>query len=635
MNNEIPVRISRRTLVLVFSIASILLLFHWPLDVYHWQVYGTLFTQTFVNNISYLKNDFCVNLAYEQLGVIKYFLQYAKPIYEYPILFLTAGVSLKVLEFVLLYKIMRRLEFIPVTALIFAVFMPFSGGIMGATPNGLITSINFNKTIISSLLSLGGIYFILSNKQALGGVFLALACYFHIPFGLTAVIFVVAGTLWHDVPLKQWQPLTVLVSCSGLTLLPLLWQTHQLELLVTNPIGLKIWYQYIMRNGVWGNDSLMMASVLAQGFEFVVPCVTYLTIRPNNRISTRVDGLIFAGLALIAASLLLETLHANGIFLGKVSEIFISIQMRRGVWIPYFAFYFGLASILGTSKDVGRITWLWILAFWSVIFWLKPYPALAILIAATLVVYIWQMQKSWVYLLGPVTIFSMLVLWRYTYPVEYAPTLQTLIMQAAVILSIAFMAAGIQLMPSIRGDYRIALPVILLLSILTVRQIPKWYSHLQLLSLHGWLSPISSVGVGRLLEGYSDLRESPESTEYKVLAVLQQVNPRRGPVLMDPALGRLEGRVANVVAPYFCYIVPVHSYQAASLISHHMDEVFGKHFSLQELLGVGFSNIFHSLSAKDIQILFDKKGVEALVSTRLYSELKIVAEVDGYYIYAK
>jgi hypothetical protein len=208
-------------------------------------------------------------------------------------------------------------------------------------------------------------------------------------------------------------------------------------------------------------------------------------------------------------------------------------------------------------------------------------------------------------------------------------------MQAAVILSIAFMAAGIQLMPSIRGDYRIALPVILLLSILTVRQIPKWYSHLQLLSLHGWLSPISSVGVGRLLEGYSDLRESPESTEYKVLAVLQQVNPLRGPVLMDPALVRLEGRVSNVVAPYFCMILPVHSYQAASLISHHMDKVFGKHFSLQDLLGVGFSNIFHSLSAKDIQILFDKKGVEALVSTRLYPELKIVSEVNGYNIYAK
>ena len=66
-----------------------------------------------------------------------------------------------------------------------------------------------------------------------------------------------------------------------------------------------------------------------------------------------------------------------------------------------------------------------------------------------------------------------------------------------------------------------------------------------------------------------------------------------------------------------------------------MDEVFGERFSLQELLGVGFSNIFHSLSAKDIQILFDKKGVEALVSTRLYPELKIVSEVNGYNIYAK
>jgi len=222
-----------------------------------------------------------------------------------------------------------------------------------------------------------------------------------------------------------------------------------------------------------------------------------------------------------------------------------------------------------------------------------------------------------------------------TIPDEYAPTLQILIMQAAVILPIAFLAAGIQLLPSIRGDYRIALPVILLLSVLTVRHIPKWYSQLRLLSLHGWLSPISSVGLNRLSEGYSDLRESPASTEYKVLAVLQQVNPHHYPVLMDPALGNLDGRVPNVKATYFCIIPVYFSYQAASLISRHFDEVFGQHFSLRELLGVGFSNIFHSLSSKDIQILFDKKGVGLLVSTRLYSELKIVAEVNGYYIYAK
>ena len=67
-----------------------------------------------------------------------------------------------------------------------------------------------------------------------------------------------------------------------------------------------------------------------------------------------------------------------------------------------------------------------------------------------------------------------------------------------------------------------------------------------------------------------------------------------------------------------------------------MDEVFGQHFSLQGVLTAdGYSSVFHSLKADDIQILFDKKGVGALVSTRLYPELKIVAKVNGYHIYAK
>ena len=628
--------ISRRTIILVSTTASILLLFHWPLDITYWLQYGNFFTETFVDNINALKNDFCVALVYDQLGVIKYFLQYAKPIYEYPILFLTAGVFLKVIEIILLYKIMRRLEFLQVTALMFAVFMPFSGGIMGAAPNGLITYINFNKAIISALLSLAGIYFILANKHALGGVCLALACYFHIPYGSTALVFVAAGILWHDAASKQWRPLFLLLIMSGFTLMPLVWQTYQMGHLVVNPIGMAAWYQYWDLSSVWGQDLLMLAAVLATGLDFIVPCVTYLTLRLSNRITKRLDGIIFAGLALIAASLTLEQLHARGVFLGKVSEIFISIQMRRGVWIPYFACYFGLVRILWDSKNANHITWQWTLAFWSILFWLKPYPVLAIIIATTLLIYIWQLRRPWIYFLGPISIFSMLVLKYYTTPVEYAHTLQTLIMQAAVILPIAFLAAGIQLLPSIRGDYRIALPVILLLSVLTVRHIPKWYSQLRLLSLHGWLSPISSVGLNRLSEGNSDLSESPASTEYKVLAVLQQVNPNHYPVLMDPALANLEGRVPNVLAPYWCNIPVYYSYQAASLISRHFDEVFGKHFSLRGLLTPGgYSSIFRSLTASDIQILFDKKGVGALVSTRLYPELKIVAKVNGYHIYAK
>ena len=153
------------TVILAAIVASVIVLFNWTLDIYHWHVYGSFFTETFVSSIGSLKNDLCIALAYDQLGVVRYFLQYAKPIYDNQILFLFAGVFVKAVEIILVHNILRRLDLVPVAALMFAVLLPFSGGIMGAAPNGLMTYVNFNKTIISSVLSLGGIYCFLADRR--------------------------------------------------------------------------------------------------------------------------------------------------------------------------------------------------------------------------------------------------------------------------------------------------------------------------------------------------------------------------------------------------------------------------------------------------------------------------------------
>lgn len=624
------------TVILVAIVASVIVLFNWPLDIYHWHVYGSFFTETFVSNVGSLQNDFCIALAYDQLGIVRYFLQFAKPIYDFPILFLFAGVFLKVVEIILVYNILRRLDLVPVAALMFAVFLPFSGGIMGAAPNGLMTYVNFNKTIISSLFSLGGFYCILANRPGWAGLLLGFACYLHIPFGMTAFIFVVAGILWHDVAKKNWRPLAWLLSVGGLTLLPLVWQTIRLGQFVAQPIGMATWHEYIMRNGIWGNDSLMMASFLTTSLDFAIPVATYLLLRTPDPITKRLDGYVFAGLVLIGASLTLEALHANGVFIPKASEIFISIQMRRGIWIPFVASYIGLARILWEMRDTRKVTWEWTISFWSILFWLRPYSALAIIIAVVLVVSFKHQQRSWYYFIIPTGFLGLNGLYWYTYPTAYAMTWQTLILQSAVILPIAVFAASTPGIAAIRGVYRIALPIILLLSILTVRQAPKWYSHLRLLSLHGWLSPIDSVGLRRLSNGDTDLFEPKTSTPYKVLEILQQVNEDLKPVLVDPNLGSLlEGRLPNLISPYFCYILPVHSYAAASLISQHFDETFGRHFSLNELLGSGWVSNFQFVKAQDVQRLFDNNSIGVFISIQQYPELSMVSEVAPYYIYIK
>ena len=626
--------LSTFTVASVATVTSIIVLFTWPLDIYYWRIYGNFYTETFVSNIGVLKNDFCLTLVNDGLGILRYFLPYAKPVYEYPILFLTAGVFLKVVEIVLVYNVMRRLELVPVAALMFAVFLPFSGGMMGSAPNGLMTYVNFNKTMISALLSLGGIYLLLANRPGWAGLHLAFACYLHIPYGITALIFVVAGTLWHDVPKKIWQPSAWLLSVGGLTLLPLVWQTMQLGRAVANPMGLATWYEFFNNMGIWGNDAFMMGSFLVNSLDFGIPAATYLLLRTHDHITKRLDGFIFAGLVLIGTSLTLEALHANGIFLGKASEIFISIQMRRGTWVPFVAIYIGLARMLWTIKDTKVLTYEWVIIFWSLLFWLRPYSALAIIIAGVLAVHLWQQQKSWYYFLIPTGILGLGSLYWYTYPTAYVASWQAITIQSAVILPIAIFAAGTPRITAAQGFYRIALPIVLLLSILTVRQAPTWYAHLRLLSLHGWLSPIDAVGLQRLANRDSDLSEPTEAPPYKVLKLLQKVNIDLKPVLLDPTLVSLEGRLPNLISPYWCGVLPMFSYPATSLISQHFSEVFERPFSVAELR-YGWPESFHSLMAQDIQRLFDKNSIGAFVSTQFYPELNTISEVAPYYIYVR
>jgi hypothetical protein len=626
------------TVILWAIIASVIVLFNWPLDIYGWRLYGRFYVETFVSNISSLKNDYCIALTYDQLGIIRYFFQYTKPIYDFPLLFLFAGVFLKVVEIILVYNILRRLDFVPDAALMFAVFLPFSGGIMGSAANGLITYVNFNKTFISSLLSLAGVYCILANRPGWAGLLLGLACYFHIPYGITAFIFIVAGTVWHDVAKKNWRPAPCLLSAGGLTLLPLVWQTIQLGRSVDQPIGLATWYESMMQimGGVWGNDFLMTASVLINGLDFAIPVATYLLLRTHDSITKRLDGYVFAGLVLIGASLTLEALHANGVFIPKASEIFITIQMRRGIWVPFVASYIGLVRILWEMRDTREITWKWAITFWSILFWLRPYHALAIIIAVQLVMSFRHQQRSWYYFIIPIGFLGLGSLYWYSYPTAYAGTWQTIILQTAVMLPIVVFAACTPRIAAIRGVYRIALPIVLLLSILTVRQAPKWYTHLRLLSLHGWLSPINSEGLQRLSSGESDLFEDEAAPPFKVLKLLQQVNVDLKPVLVDPALGGLlEGRLPNLISPWVCANLTLYSYAAASQISQHFEETFGRHFSLNELVGDGGRATFQLLKVQDVQRLFDNNSIGAFISTKQYPELSMASEVAPYFIYIK
>jgi hypothetical protein len=616
--------------------AAILAFLSYPLDLRYWNTYGAYFTEIFVDNISFLRIDPCIRLAHDTMGIILVFHELSKWIYQLPILFIGMSALLKTLEVVILYLIFKRFRFSPRAALLFAVIVVLLVGLDGTAPNGIFGPPDYNKAFVSALMSLLGIYFLIGEKAGWAGLLFGGACYFHIPYGLTAAAFAGAGQFAHCWSERRYRPLLRLAGVCAVTLVPLVIQVAGVGRLVEAPMGMDAWYRHLMRGGIWGNDTLLLSSLFSDAFLFAVPTVVYFLMRSKNPVSKLLDSYVRAGFVLAGLCLAIEGLHAQGIFLGRISDIFISIQMRRGAWIPYFMIAVGCLGFLWEAAEERRFSWRWVLAAWTLLFLLRPTYVVGLLIALTIAGYVWQQRRSWLWYLSPFAIVVCLGM-RVYFLSEANAFSVSLVNTILFPLAIALIAAAMPLLLGSAGTpTRIGLVALLLVGPLIGREIPNWYRDVQWLTARGWFSPIGSFDLLAQLQSREGTKPSViERPEYAVLEELRRINPRHDLVFYPYSLGILEGHVPGMLGPYWCYIQATHSYAAASIISNLAETTYGRPIDPQDLFTPRMEEIHASIPAERIKTLFAEGRMTWFISTRLYPELSLERRVGEYYIYRK
>ena len=601
----------------------------YPLDLFYWSAYGNNFSEVFIENIAGLKKDLCIQTANNYLGLIRYFHILAKPVYELPVLFLSLSVLFKMAEVFVMERILRCQGFPAIEALGFGGLFLFLNGLSGTAPNGIFGAPDFNKTFLSALFSLLGIYALLKQRPGWSGASLGLACYFHIPYGTTALVFVGTTQLVQSVQERAFRPLIRLGSAALITILPLLWQVTRGPV-VENPMSVAEWYRFLVQNGIWGNDVLMTYSIFDVIFFFTTPLCIYLLLYASDPVTKLIDRYLITGMALTCLCLLLEAAHSSGIFLGKISEIFLSIQMRRGVWVPFTMLVIGIFRVVLREGEKAEDTWRWMLSTGALLFLLHSTYEFAVLISISLGIYLYRHRYEWHWQLAPLAIVTSAGLHLYAMKHLISVTWDTkrwLVLIVMVLAAVLPLAKPFQAWTALR---RAALICGTVLIVWFAARLPGVYGDFLWLSHRGWSQPIRGAELLERITG------QPESSQpgYAVLQKLKQLNPQQDVVFYPLSLDAIEGRMPAVFSRYWCQLESTYSYSAASLFFRFAQKVYGQEIDPQDLWVVPrMEKIHNSLGAERIAQMFDEGIMSFFISSRFYPELPMIARVENYYIY--
>ncbi|GAB6041581.1 hypothetical protein [Endothiovibrio diazotrophicus] len=212
---------------------------------------------------------------------------------------------------------------------------------------GLWSKLKFMPITLAATLLFAGMWAQLRGRAAWGyGLFLA-AMQVHPLNSVAALAFIVPGLWWHAAASGRG----VRTHLAGTLLLGagvgyLAWATmgHPLPGLAASTGE---WYRYAY---FLDPDDVSALWSLGFGGFLYLPMLfgaLYLSWREREG-RGRLDHLLWGATLALVMVLLLELMHRGGIFLGRFSELFIGVEVRRGLWV---AALLSLARIARWAAD--------------------------------------------------------------------------------------------------------------------------------------------------------------------------------------------------------------------------------------------------------------------------------------------
>lgn len=318
---------------ITFIIMSLFMILSYGLEIWQYTIYNFDPLYLKENSKNFLLDPMIMmnnNGAY----ILNIFNNIFKPFLEIPILYIFSSIIIKSTIIYVIYIVVNKITNDKKLSLVVTLFFITSIGYAthGVVLNGVFGAPIFYRASVSGLMTLLGLYLILSNRYFLAIVPIVLSIHLHVLYGVTGFAFIFSSFLLY-LSLHSKQNLKRFLLASiviGFSVLPILLSVDNSSFSVIES-NIEQWYKYIFATDP--DDMSMLYYLGVEGY-FAVPLLLLsLFFYIQNKKKEILDYLFIGSFVFFIILMIVEVLHYNSIFFGSLSEKFIGVQMRRGAWI--------------------------------------------------------------------------------------------------------------------------------------------------------------------------------------------------------------------------------------------------------------------------------------------------------------
>jgi hypothetical protein len=288
------------------------------------------------------------------MGLIGVFTKLFSYVLQAPIPFVFASILIKAVLMFVVYKIFSRwLQEGLTTLLISLIFcLSVEGWTHGMAHIGLWGDPFFFRGSVSSLFLFFGMIFFLKNQWVWGALLAGTAIHFHPLNSVAALTFFMPSLIYDS--FKQEKPILKKSTIAIMILLTnalyfLLGMKKSSAPAISSTI--QEWHNFVVKVN-WDDMSLIYTFGM-YGVGLVPLLTATILIIRNRTIRKEIDSYFIVALALLGIFLGIEVMHFLEIQWGKLSEYFISIQFRRGLWVlMLFSFVIVVDFLIENSKNI-------------------------------------------------------------------------------------------------------------------------------------------------------------------------------------------------------------------------------------------------------------------------------------------
>jgi hypothetical protein len=315
---------------------TILTSFFHGLDTWHYTIYNFDSLYVLENNHNYVLST--LEHMFNKGGfILNIFLQSFSSFLQIPILYVISSILIRSINTYLLYKIIN--ELLSNKELSFYISLLFVTSI-GYASHGVIANLfwgapAFYAAPTSGLLILIGFYLILTNRIYWAVIPFALAVNIHLLFGITAFAYLISAFFLYYLKSspKSLIKILLLILLVGISIFPIVFGLEFSNLGKVNA-DMEQWYNYVFTTDPDDMSTLYYLGLYGYFFIPFISISLYFCI--VNNFKSKVEYLFIGSFLFFIFILIIELLHNNSLFFGKLSEYFIAVQLGRGIWVLMF-----------------------------------------------------------------------------------------------------------------------------------------------------------------------------------------------------------------------------------------------------------------------------------------------------------